>query len=101
MQRRDFVKGIAAASAVASSALGQKTTTQKEPTPAATDQTNQSQGVMAVNPTQTAGRGAAQARGMQVHTPNIPVSVPDVAAVTDAHFFSPVQYATPQHLCDI
>lgn len=102
MQRRDFVKGIAAASAAASTALGQKTTTQKEPTPAATDQTNQSQGVMAVNPSQAAGRnGGAGARLAQFHTPNIPSSVPDVAAETDAHFFSPVQFATLEHLCDI
>ncbi len=102
MQRRDFVKGIAAASAAASTALGQKTTSQKEPTPAATDQTNQSQGVMAVNPAQAAGRnGGAGGRLSQVHTPNIPSSVPDVAAVTDTRFFSPVQFATLEHLCEI
>ena len=102
MQRRDFVKGIAAASAVASTALGQKTTTQKEPTPGASDQSSHPQGTMAVNPAQqAAGRNGSQARMAQFHTPNIPSSVPDVAAMTDAHFFSPVQYATLEHLCDV
>ncbi len=101
MQRRDFVKGIAAASAVVSTALGQKATTQKEPTPGASDQTSQPQGTAAVNPAQNATRGGAQARMGQFHTPNIPSSVPDVAAQTDATFFTPVQYATLEHLCDI
>lgn len=99
MQRRDFVKGIAAASAVASTALAQ----QKQP---ATTQPNTStvpQGTAAVDPAAGSSRAAqgAQARMAQFHTPNIPPSVPDVAAMTEAHFFSPVQYATLQHLCDV
>ena len=99
MQRRDFVKGIAAASAVASTALAQ----QKQPAPTPTDPAAMPQGTAAVNPAQGAGRTAqaAQSRMAQFHTPNIPSSVPDVAALTDAHFFSPLQYATLEHLCDI
>ena len=100
MQRRDFVKGIAAASAVVSTALGQQ---QKQPATTPPDTTTVPQGTAAVNPAQGSSRSAqgAQARMAQFHTPNIPSSVPDVAALTDAHFFSPVQYATLEHLCDI
>ena len=99
MQRRDFVKGIAAASAVASTALAQ----QKQPVTTPTDPNTLPQGTAAVNPAQGAGRTAqaAQSRMAQFHTPNIPSSVPDVAAMTDAHFFSPLQYATLEHLCDV
>ena len=102
MQRRDFVKGIAAASAVATTALAQ----QKQPTttPTPVDPAAVPQGTAAVNPAQGAGRagqGGQYRAASQFHTPNIPSSVPDVSALTDAHFFSPVQYATLEHLCDI
>lgn len=58
---------------------------------------------MAVAPEQASTRAARanQTAQAQFHTPNIPPSVPDVVALTDTHFFSPVQYATLGHLCDI
>jgi hypothetical protein len=101
MQRRDFVKGIAAASAVASTALAQKAP-QKVPTPDV-NQSGQPQGAMAVNPAEASSRAGRtnQSRFAQFHTPNIPTSVPDVAAMTDAHFFTPVQYATLEQLCEV
>jgi hypothetical protein len=34
-------------------------------------------------------------------TPNIPISQPDVVAMTDASYFTPVRYATLVHLCEI
>jgi hypothetical protein len=35
------------------------------------------------------------------HTPNIPISQPDLVAVTDARYFTPIRYATLVHLCEI
>jgi hypothetical protein len=35
------------------------------------------------------------------HTPNIPLSQPDVVAMTETRYFTPVRYATLVHLCEI
>ncbi len=102
MKRRDFVKGIAVASAAATTALGQKATQKTAPAPAANPST-QSQGTNAVAPETSSGRAAqsVQAQQMQFHTPNIPLSVPDVVSVTDTRFFSPLQYATLERFCAV
>jgi hypothetical protein len=91
MKRRDFVKGIAVAAAAAGTALGQQQSTQNSPpangaTPPA------------VAPTPQAPRMQQTAR---FHTPNIPLSQPDVVAITETRFFTSVRYATLVHLCEI
>ncbi|WP_263410002.1 gluconate 2-dehydrogenase subunit 3 family protein [Terriglobus tenax] len=100
MKRRDFVKGLAAAAA-AGTALGQQKTPQATtpaPSTSAVDQ-----GTMAVSPN-AASSPAAAARTQQMaafRTPNIPVTLPDVVATTDARYFTAARYATLVHLCEI
>jgi hypothetical protein len=95
MKRRDFVKGLAAATA-AGTALGQ----QKEPPQAKNSvpaTSTMDQGAQASSP-------AATARLHQVaefRTPNIPVTVPDMVATTDVRYFTAARYATLVQLCEI
>ena len=99
MKRRDFVKALAAAAA-AGTALGQEKAPAKNPAPSIS---TVDQGTMAVAPN-TASSPAATAQLQQTaafHTPNIPVTMPDVVATTDARYFTPVRYATLVHLCEI
>lgn len=90
MRRRDFVKGLAVATATASTALGQQSTPQTQsPPPAA-------------QPSAASSSRARRAEQMaRFHTPNIPLSQPDDVAITEAHYFTPVRYATLAHLCEI
>ncbi len=37
----------------------------------------------------------------QFHTPNIPVTVPDIVAVTEVRYFTPARYATLVHFCEV
>jgi hypothetical protein len=94
MQRRDFVKGIAIASAT-TIALGQQTT---PPPPQATQQgaTPVSPGSRATPPTQTAASRLADFKAAP-----IPSTVPDIAAVTIAHFFAEQQMAALRKLSDV
>jgi hypothetical protein len=100
MKRRDFVKGLAVAT-VAGTALGQQQAPEaKNPVPATG---TVDQGAQAVAPN-TASSPAATARLQQAaefHTPNIPVTTPDVVATTDAHYFTAARYATLVRLCEI
>ena len=93
MKRREFVKGLAVASAAAGTALGQ----QKAPQPKSpADTTSVDQGAQATAPN-TASSPAANQRlqqSAQFHTPNIPVTQPDAVATTDARYFTPARYAT-------
>lgn len=102
MKRRDFVKGLAVATATAGTALGQqKPAPQAQNPPPAANAADQ--GTMAVNPA-AASSPAAQERVRQqgaFHTPNIPLSQPDAVATTEARYFTPVRYATLVHLCEI
>ncbi len=101
MKRRDFVKGLAVATATASAAIGQQPAPQAQNPPPAANAVDQ--GTMAVQPA-AASSPKATSRVEQMarfHTPNIPVSQPDVAAVTEASYFTPVRYATLVHLCEI
>jgi hypothetical protein len=102
MKRRDFVKGLAVATATASTAIGQQKTAPQAQTPAPAANAAD-QGTMAVNPA-AASSPAAQERVRRLgefHAPNIPVTQPDVFATTETHYFTPVRYATLVHLCEI
>jgi hypothetical protein len=98
MRRRDFVKGLAGA-ATAGTAFAQQPQAQTPPPAAnATDQ-----GTMAVQPS-AASSSRARSRVEQMarfKTPNIPLSQPDTVAITEARYFTPVRYATLEHLCEI
>ena len=100
MKRRDFVKGLAVATATASTALGQQQPQAQNPPPAANAM---DPGTMAVQPSAaSSSQGRSRVEAMaRFHTPNIPVSQPDAVAVTDARYFTPVRYATLVHLCEI
>lgn len=101
MKRRDFVKGLAVTTATVSTALGQQSTPQAQNPPPATNTVDQ--GTMAVQPS-AASSPRALSRAEQLarfRTPNIPLSQPDVVAVTEARYFTPVRYATLVHLCEI
>ncbi|WP_263354391.1 gluconate 2-dehydrogenase subunit 3 family protein [Acidicapsa acidisoli] len=85
MQRRDFVKAMMAASVTARAALGQQTAAPAAPPP----------------PPQAPGplpwmRGLMEAKPLPVGQ-----LTPDAVAQTDAHFFSPQQFATLRHLGEI
>ncbi|WP_260704196.1 gluconate 2-dehydrogenase subunit 3 family protein [Edaphobacter flagellatus] len=89
MRRRDFVKGLAVATATASTALGEQ-----QPAP-------QTQNPPAAAPAASPQAVSREQRMAQFHTPNIPLSQPDVVAITDVRYFTPVRYATLLHLCEI
>ena len=102
MKRRDFVKGLAVATATASTALGQQTSgAQAQNPPPATNAVDQ--GTMAVNPSAASSPRAISRvqRDAQVRTPNIPISQPDDVAITETRYFTPVRFATLTHLCEI
>jgi hypothetical protein len=101
MKRRDFVKGLAVAT-VAGTALGQEKVPPQANNPVPATSTVD-QGAQAVAPN-TASAPTAMARMQQMaefHTPNIPVTVPDMVATTDARYFTAARYATLVHLCEI
>jgi len=102
MKRRDFVKGLAVATATASTALGQQQSgaQAQNPPPAANAVDH---GTMAVQPSAASSPQAISRvqRDAQVRTPNIPVSQPDVVAVTEARYFTPVRFATLVRLCEL
>jgi gluconate 2-dehydrogenase subunit 3-like protein len=101
MRRRDFVKGLAITTATASTALGQQSAPQAQNPPPAPNATDQ--GTMAVQPS-AASSPRAMSRVEQMarfHTPNIPLSQPDVVAMTETRYFTPVRYATLVSLCEI
>ncbi|MCU1225989.1 MAG: hypothetical protein JWQ42_4082 [Edaphobacter sp.] len=101
MKRRDFVKGLAVVTATASTSLGQQPAPQAQNPPPAANATDP--GTMAVQPSAASSQPAmARVQAMaRFHTPNIPISQPDVVARTDARYFTPVRYATLVHLCEI
>jgi hypothetical protein len=101
MKRRDFVKGLAVATAASTALAQQKAPPQATNPVPATGTVDQ--GTMAVAPN-TASSPAATAQLQQTaafHTPNIPVTQPDVVATTDAHYFTAARYATLLHLCEV
>jgi hypothetical protein len=101
MKRRDFVKGLAVATAASTALAQQKAPPQATNPVPATGTVDQ--GTMAVAPN-TASSPAAKAQLQQAaafRTPNIPVSQPDVVATTDARYFTAARYAALVHLCEV
>ena len=101
MKRRDFVKGLAVATATASTAIGQQPAPQAQNPPPAANAVDQ--GTMAVQPSAASSRqGLSRVEAMaRFRTPNIPISQPDLLATTEARYFTPVRFATLVHLCEI
>lgn len=102
MKRRDFVKGLAVATATAGTALGQQyPASQAQTPPPATSLKDQ--GTMAVQPSAASSpRAKSRMEAMsRFRSPNIPISQPDAVAITDQRYFTPVRYATLMHLCEI
>lgn len=102
MKRRDFMKGLAVATATASTALGQQyPAPEAQNPPPATDAAGQ--GAKATPPPAAADsrRNARMEAMSRFRSPNIPVSQPDAVALTDPRYFTPVRYATLVHLCEI
>jgi len=92
MRRRDFVKGVVAVPAVASTALGQQTPSQNSSRPP---------DVVPVAPPATlrqapSGRGLAGAR-----IPPIKAVLPDAVAAPEVHFFTAQQLAALRRLSDL
>lgn len=95
------MKGLAVATATVNTALGQQSAPQAQNPPPAANATDQ--GTMAVQPS-AASSSRAMSRVEQMarfHTPNIPLSQPDIVAMTEARYFTPVRYATLVHLCEM
>ena len=102
MRRRAFVKGFAVATAAAGTAFGQqKAAPQAQNPPPAANAVDQ--GTMAVQPSAASSPQAISRveRDARVRTPNIPVSQPDVVAVTEARYFTPARYAALVRLCEL
>lgn len=103
MKRRDFVKGLAVATATASTALGQQypAPQPQNPPPAATA-TDQGGAAAAQSSAASDARATSRMQAMErFRSPNIPISQPDAVAITDARYFTPVRYATLVQLCEI
>ncbi len=94
MKRRNFIKGLAVASAAAGTAIGQQKAPPKATNPADTPVVDQ--GAQATAPNTASSPTAAQRlqRISEFHTPNIPVTQPDAVATTDTRYFTPTRYAT-------
>jgi hypothetical protein len=101
MRRRDFVKGLAVATATASTAMGQQSAPQAQNPPPAANAADQ--GTMAVQPSAASSpRALSRVEQMaRFRTPNIPLSQPDAVAMTETRYFTAVRYATLVHLCEI
>lgn len=94
MKRRAFVKGLAVATAGTALAQQQKAPPQAQNPVPSTSTVDQGAAATAPN---TASSSTARARlqqQAQFHTPNIPVTTPDVLAVTQTGYFTPQRYAT-------
>ena len=103
MKRRDFVKGLAVTTAAAGTALAQQKKAPAQATPPVPSNGTLTQGEQAVAPNNAAAPAAQQRQRQMANfkSPNIPVTQPDMVAVTDAHYLTPVRYATLVRLCDL
>jgi hypothetical protein len=95
MRRRDFVKGILAASASAKALAAQQTTAAAQASPLTAPQSMPQQGPVAPGPVPWM-RGLMEVKPLELST-----LVPDSVAQIDAHFFNPQQTATLRHLCEV
>jgi len=95
MKRRDFVKGLAVTTAAAGTALAHASKTS-----ASTETLDQA--AAATQATAQTDARAQRARQMaSFHTPNIPVSQPDVVAVTEQRYFTAARWATLVRFSDL
>jgi hypothetical protein len=94
MRRRDFVKGILAASATAKAMAAQQATAAAQASPLTAPHNLPAQGPVAPGPVPWM-RGLMEVKPLELRT-----LVPDSVAQTDAHFFNPQQTATLRRLCD-
>jgi hypothetical protein len=102
MKRRDFVKGLAVATAAAGTAVGQQKAPPQAKVPVpATSLTGQGSAAVAPNNASAPAATAQLNQQAAFHTPNIPVSTPDTVAITDAKYFTATRYATFLRLCDV
>lgn len=102
MKRREFVKGLAVTAAATTALAQQKKASPNAANPVPNTSTI-TQGEQAVAPN-NASAPAAQQRQMRMasfKTPNIPLSQPDVVAVTDVRYFTPARYATLTRFADL
>lgn len=103
MKRRDFVKGLAVATATAGTALGQQyPASQAQNPPPAADAAGQGARATPPPPAATESRRNARMEAMsRFRTPNIPVSQPDTVAMTAPRYFTAARYATLVQLCEM
>jgi len=95
MRRRDFVKGILAASAAAKTMGAQQATPAASPPPPAAPPTLPPHAAVAPGPTPWM-TGLMEAKPL-----DLSLLVPDAVAQTDAHFFNAAQRATLSRLCEV
>lgn len=95
MRRRDFVKGILAASASARALAAQQATPAAPLTPPAAPHTLPPAAPVAPGPTPWM-QGLMEVKPLELST-----LVPDAVAQTDAHFFNPQQTAMLERLCTL
>ena len=95
MRRRDFVKGILAASASAKALAAQQATGAAQASPPTAAHTMPAPGPVAPGPVPWM-RGLMEVKPLQLST-----LVPDTVAQTDAHFFNEQQTATMRRLCEV
>ena len=94
MKRRNFIKGLAVASAAAGTAIGQQKAPPKATNPADTPVVDQGAQATAPNTASAPAANERLQRISQFHTPNIPVTQPDAVASTETRYFTPARYAT-------
>jgi hypothetical protein len=95
MRRRDFVKGILAASASAKALAGQQTPAAAQASPPTAPHAMPPPGPIAPGPVPWM-RGLMEVKPLQLST-----LVADTVAETDAHFFNPQQTAALRRLCEV
>ncbi len=95
MRRRDFVKGILAASASAKALAAQQVTAAAQASPLTTAHTLPPPGPVAPGPVPWM-RGLMEVKPLALNA-----MVPDAVAQTDTHFFNSPQAATLHRLCEV
>jgi hypothetical protein len=95
MRRRDFVKGILAASASAKALAAQQATAAAQASPLTAPHTMPPQGPVAPGPVPWM-RGLMEVKPLELNA-----LVPDAVAQSDAHFFNAQQTPTLRRLCEV
>ncbi len=101
MKRREFVKGLVVATAAAGTAIGQQKAPPQAKNPVPGNVIDQGSQAVAPNNASAPAATAQLQQQAAFHTPNIPVTQPDVVATTDARYFTAARYATLARLCEV